>query len=159
MVGTYRQLKLIKGPTPQTAAAISPVMRLHQHAVLVFDKVVARCGLGPKRRQLLEMWLTVFDEDVLMQAFEGAAADAWVLEQGGIFTTPEWILRDEANIERFAERGAQLRDEAASELVDPAVLLTVAAEATPEDVARSLAFRARVLALADERAGRTRRHG
>lgn len=116
-----QQLKLVQPPSSGDASAptarepgfTSDRMRLVEHWQFMFGKNPRRCGVGPQRARLIDAWLTVYSFDTLRLALDGAAADSFIAERGGTFTSIEWILRDEANIERYAEAGERLHREVA----------------------------------------------
>lgn len=104
-----QQLRLVKdAPTHAIDTPSDPIGRLFAHWLFMFNKSPRMCKLGPGRRRLLGAWLTVYDEGVLSLMLDGAAADVFIAERGDKFTSLEWLMRDEAQIERFAEAGERL---------------------------------------------------
>lgn len=104
-----QQLRLVKdAPTHAITPPSDAIGRVFDHWLFMFGKSPRMCKLTTARRRLVGAWLTVYDEGVLGLALDGAAADAFIAERGAQFTSLEWILRDEANIERFAEAGERM---------------------------------------------------
>lgn len=97
---------------PNASAA---VVRVFEHWVDMLDKNPKRCALGPTRRKVIARALELYDEEVVLLAIEGCATDPWHLgdnDHGTEYTDLEMILRDEAHIERFAQRGEDARERA-----------------------------------------------
>lgn len=89
----------------------TPLERVFAHWVFMLGK--RRAALGPGRRKVIEKMLALYDEETLLLAIEGCAASAWHAgenDRGHPFDDLELILRDEAHVERFADRGQRLRD-------------------------------------------------
>lgn len=141
-VGTSAQLRLVQMQTPAEASSGSkdPTRRVFDHWLFMFGRSPNRCKMGPTRRAAINQALTLYDEDQLMAAIEGMAADP--LEDCSsdkmrdAMREIEWLLGREARIERWADRGEALRlraqrqvDQAgvqpiveAPEVVDPAAV-------------------------------------
>jgi hypothetical protein len=125
---------------PATAAE-----RVFAHWVFMLGKPASRTKMGPERRKVIDRALGLYDEDVLLLAVEGCAADRWYAgenDRGKAFNDIELILRNERNIERFAEAGEALRTRAQQEVERKRQALADAAEGgetdapapTPEEV-------------------------
>ena len=152
-----QQLRLVS--TPPTHAVEPPadaLGRLFAHWLFMFGKSPRMCKLGPGRRRVLGAWLTVYDEGTLRLAVEGAAADAFIGERGDRFTSIEWILRDEAQIERYAEAGERLHLAMERERADEQQASAHAdgAAAPPVSEQESQAARERLRVWAARRSGR-----
>lgn len=141
-----RALKLVSTPLHSAPDALddaiahqSPLMRLYARWMAMFEKNPARCGLGPQRSRFIEAWLITFNEETLALALDGAAADQWIRERGGQFTSIEWLLRNEAAIERFAEQGSELRERFETQRAAQALPQVEPPASDPERVAAELA--------------------
>lgn len=148
------QLKLVTEAVQQNSAPMDPTRRVFDHWVAMNGRMVARCKLGPTRRQAINAWLTVYDEDQLLAAIEGMAADP--LEgcnpgQRAAMRELEWLLASESRIERWSELGFTLRDELAA--ADRRCAAPVVADEPVVDPAEAAAARARLVALARRRRG------
>ncbi|MEY5097865.1 MAG: Vibrio phage VvAW1 [Pseudomonadota bacterium] len=153
------QLKLVD---VAAAEVLSPEQRVFDHWVWMMGKAPRRTVLGPERRKVLRRALELYDVETLMLAIEGCAGSAWHAgdnDRGTAYNDLELILRNERNVERFADMGEQLRakalrqaqrerDAAAQgEAAEP----VLGAEAAGEDAAK---WRERLRALAASMAGR-----
>lgn len=154
------QLKLVTPaethPQPQTR---DPVARVFQHWLDMLGRSPLRCKLGPTRRRAIMVALTLYDEDTLLMAIEGNAADYACTAQGNSIgrdlNDVEWVLATESRIERFAEMGEQLRqrvDQAEQDAARPAASLS--------DPVEAAAIRARLKAMVQQsRRGGSAVHG
>jgi len=113
-VGT--QLRLVADE--QSAPAQDDVRRLFDHWVFMLGKNPKRVALGPERRKVINRALQLYDVDVLEMAIEGCAASEWHAgenDRGTVYQDIELILRNEANVERFATLGERLRTRVAND--------------------------------------------
>lgn len=148
-----QQLRLVKdAPTHAISPPTDAIGRLFAHWLFMFGKSPRMCKLTTARRRLAGAWLTVYDEGILSLALDGAAADEFIAERGGSFTSIEWILRDEANIERYAEAGERLHTQV--ERARAAELSAQAAESQPNDPAQAAVKREYVRRWAARHTGR-----
>lgn len=146
------QLRLVKTdsiPLDAYSASEDPVARLFGEWLDWFGKSSARTKLGPARRAAIGAALQMYDEQMLVQALVGAAADEWLAQQDGLGI--EWVLANESRIERFAEAGLRIQARAAAMPVAPAA---AACALTPEQVAEGAAQRERMRALVRRLSGR-----
>jgi hypothetical protein len=142
---SHPQLKLIHSTehTPQDARmkvglpnASAAVERVFQHWVdfcRTNHKTGRRrpCALGPDRRKLISRALAMYDEETLFLAIEGCSNNPHNLgdnDRNTVYTDIELILRNEGNIERFADQGEAWRAEIQQKLAVPA---SNASEAVP----------------------------
>jgi hypothetical protein len=128
------------------APPATPAERVFAHWVFMLGKPASRTKMGPERRKVIDRALGLYEEDVLLLAVEGCAADRWYggeNDRGRPFNDIELILRNERNIERFAEAGEALRNRARQEAERHRQALHDAAESaggeappapTPEEV-------------------------
>lgn len=158
------QLKLVDVAAPE---AVSPEERVFAHWVWMMGKAPRRTVLGPERRKVLRRALELYDVETLMLAIEGCAGSAWHAgdnDRGTAYNDLELILRNERNVERFADMGEQLRAKAmrqaqrereremqAQAQVSAQPVPELGAEAAGEDAAK---WRERLRALAASMAGR-----
>ena len=118
------QLKLVQTPVVAfSGASADPTRRVFEHWLVMAGRSPARCKLGPTRRQAINAWLTVYDEDMLCAAVEGMASDP--LEgcnpsMRAAMRELEWLISSEARIERWAERGFALREQLEAEAAEEA---------------------------------------
>jgi hypothetical protein len=106
------QLKLVTQAPEQPAEILDPTRRVFAHWLTMFGKSPNRCKMGPTRRRAIDAALTLYDEDQVLMAIEGAAADPWVCGDNPMrrpHDDVEWLLRDESSIERYSEAGERLR--------------------------------------------------
>jgi hypothetical protein len=116
-----------------------------------------RCALGPDRRKIISKALALYDAETLELAIEGCAASAWhrgANDRDTEYAGLELILRDEAHIERFAELGERLREQAEADAARAAQRAQEQAEAPAVDPAAAAAARQRLRDLAAQMAGR-----
>lgn len=115
-MGASAQLRLVQPlqaddfDVSETSA--DPIRRVFGHWLYMLGKSPRRCKLGPTRRQAIAAALVLYEEDQLLLAIEGCAADRWCAGDnpaGREFTDVEWILRSESSIERFSEAGERMR--------------------------------------------------
>lgn len=117
-MGASSQLKLVQMQTPEEAAKQStdPVRRVFDHWLFMFGRSANRCKLGPTRAAAINAALVLYDEDQLMAAIEGMAADPLAdcasEKMRDAMREIEWILGREARVERWADRGDALRIQA-----------------------------------------------
>lgn len=148
-----QQLRLVKdAPTHAITPPSDPIGRVFERWLFMFGKSPRMCKLTTTRRRLVGAWLTVYDEGVLGLALDGAAADSFIAERGGQFTALEWILRDEANIERYAEAGERLHAQLERACADEQRASAAAAEPVSQE--QAAADRERVRQWAARRSGR-----
>lgn len=150
-----QQLRLVKTETPSLdgySKADDPVQRVFGEYLDWFGKSPARCKLGPQRRAAIAGALQLYPEDMLQQALVGASADEWLAQQSGLGV--EWILANEARIERFADVGLRIQARAGREAAQPVVQVADAAP-TPEQQAQAAAARERMRAMARRLSGRS----
>lgn len=146
------QLRLVPDAFAPQAAPSDPTRRIFDHWVTMNGRLVARCKLGPTRRQAINAWLTVYDEDQLMAAVEGMAADP--LEgcnpgQRAAMRELEWLLASEARIERWSDLGYAVREDLQASARQP-----VQPQPEPaDDPAAAAAARARLAAYVAQRRG------
>lgn len=127
------QLKLVQQATEQPEEVTDPTRRIFGHWLTMFGKSPNRCKMGPTRRAAINAAMTLYDEDQVLMAIEGAASDPWVCGDNPMRRPQddiEWILRNESSIERFSAVGEQLREHVRVRLVQRA---TAAAAAPVED--------------------------
>jgi len=105
------QLKLVSAteqPSPTDAAR-----RVFEHWAFMLGRNPRRCAFGPVRRQVVRAALELYDEDLLLQAVEGMAADplddAASDKMREAMREIEWLLARESRIERWANVGLRLR--------------------------------------------------
>ncbi len=121
-----KQLKLVQMQSPAEAAigSADATVRVFQHWVFMLGRSPNRCKLDWQRRAAINQALTLYEEDQLMAAIEGMAADA--LDDctsdriRDAMREIEWLLAKGARIERWAEAGDRLRLEAAAAARQPA---------------------------------------
>ncbi len=154
------QLKLVD---VAAAEALSPEQRVFDHWVWMMGKAPRRTVLGPERRKVLRRALELYDVETLMLAIEGCAGSAWHAgdnDRGTAYNDLELILRNERNVERFADMGEHLRAKAlrqaqrereAQAQASAQPVPELGAEAAGEDAAK---WRERLRALAASMAGR-----
>jgi hypothetical protein len=141
------QLKLvIDAPAPP--AAQDPTRRIFEHWLFMLGRNPRRCKLGTTRRAAINGALTVYDEETLLLTMEGIAADPLEGKPESMRAAMrelEWLLASEARIERWADKGEQLRLEAARldarqpDQVVPDVPADPVAAAAARDRVRALA--------------------
>lgn len=94
-----------------------PAQRVFDHWVLMMGRNPRRCALGQVRRLALNAALAMYDEDMLLQAVEGMAADPLDDAAGDKMRDAmreiEWLMAREARIERWANKGLELRRQVA----------------------------------------------
>lgn len=112
-----RQLRLVE---PQAASdqplRTDPTAVVFDHWVALMGKRPGLCKLGPTRRQAINAMLVLYPLDIVLAAVEGLAADPMESTPPHIaehMRDLEWLAKRESNVERYAERGLQLRDELA----------------------------------------------
>lgn len=148
------QLRLVTEPVQLPVSSNDPTRRVFDHWVAMNGRMPQRCKLGPTRRQVINAWLLVYDEDQVLAAIEGMAADP--LEgcnpgQRAAMRELEWLLQSESRIERWAELGYAMRDELAAQ--DARGAAPVPDDEPVVDPEQAAAARARLVALARQRRG------
>lgn len=109
--------------------------RVFDHWVVMMGRNPRRTVLGPERRRALRRALELYDVDTLMLAIEGCACSAWHAgenDRGTAYNDIELIVRNERNVERFAEMGERLRERARVQAQRQRERAQEAAAATPE---------------------------
>lgn len=116
-MGQTAQLRLlqpVKAQANQPQISSDPARRVFEHWVAMMGKRPGLTKMGPTRSAVINSVLTLYDEDQLCAAIEGMAADPLTDCVGDkmrdAMREVEWLLAREARIERWAERGYQLRD-------------------------------------------------
>lgn len=148
-----RQLRLVQPPSQSMdayAASADPVSRVFGEWLFWTGRSPVRTKLGPQRRQAIGAALTLYDEDMVVQAVIGAAADEWLAQHDGLGI--EWVLAGESRIERFAAVGQRLQARAAAGVQQPAC--EAAPEPSPEQLAAAAAARERMRDLVQRLSGR-----
>lgn len=155
------QLSMLDGQRarkrPPMATETPEVERIFAHWVFMLGKNPKRCALGPDRRKIISKALALYDAETLELAIEGCAASAWhrgANDRDTEYAGLELILRDEAHIERFAELGERLREQAEADAARAAQRAQQEAEAPAVDPAAAAAARQRLRDLAAQLAGR-----
>lgn len=108
------QLSLV-GADAAPGAQAPAERQVFEHWVYLMGKNARRTVLGPERRRALRRALELYDVDTLMLAIEGCAGSAWHRgenDRGMAYDDLELILRNERNVERFAELGERVREQA-----------------------------------------------
>lgn len=155
------QLRLV-GSTGQQensvdiAARPDATGRVFERWVFMLGKNARRCVLGPERRRLIERALGLYDEATLLLAIDGCASSAWHAGQndrGEPFQDLSLILRNERNIERFAELGERLHEAFERQQLDHAQA-AASEESTPESAARAELARQRLREYVAAKLGR-----
>lgn len=155
------QLRLVaddEGPNNDSGAE----QRVFAHWVFMLGKNPRRTALGPDRRRLIRKWLALYEEDTLLLAVEGCAASAFHAgdnDRQTVYNDLELILRNHANIERFAEAGERLRqllERARAQRAEQAADAgREAAQPAPSEQ-EAVAWREQLRTFADRAAGRSR---
>lgn len=153
------QLRLVSDPAPgyTTATSREPARRIFEHWVFMSGRSIRRCKMGPTRAGVILAALSMgYDEDMLMMAIEGMAADPLAdcdsQRMRDAMREIEWFMAREARIERWAERGERLRALAITPAHPPA---DTEQPPTAEQQAEAQAARQRLQAMAQRlRAGR-----
>lgn len=145
------QLKLVTHTeTPLQPTTRDPVRRVFDHWMAIHGKSPARCKLGPTRQQAIAACLLLYDEETLLLAIEGNAADHSCSAGGNTINRDlydiEWLLATESRVERFANMGERVR-----QVMDEGEQHAQAqAAAPPSDPAAVLAHRQRIKATIDD---------
>lgn len=156
------QLRLVNDrPPAPLAAPCDPVRAVFEHWVALMGRHPSRCKLDKQRREVIASALAIgYEVDVLLQAVEGMAADPLEhcaeARMRDAMREVEWLLARASRIERWADRGAELRAQALREHAErkqqaQAPAATAEAEQKAHDEAASLAARARLAELARRR--------
>ena len=131
-------MRLVTEAPEQPAEVLDPTRRVFAHWLEMFGKSPNRCKLGPTRRRAINAALTLYEEDQLLMAIEGASADAWVCgdnEMGRPHDDIEWILRSESSIERYSEVGEEMRERVRRRMAEAPKAEVAVVEAIPDPVA------------------------
>lgn len=137
------------------------VQRVFDHWVYMLGKNPRRTALGPDRRKAIQRALSLYDEETILLAIEGCAADPWHRGENDRqreFADLCLILRDEAHIERFAADGEALRERLAREQQREQARRQQATQAPADEQVTAeqvQAQREALRALAARRTGRT----
>lgn len=153
-----RQLSLVGNEaTSAHEAPATAVERVFQHWVWMLGKNPRRCALGPQRRRVIERALDLYDEDTLLLAIEGCASDPFNSghnDRDTEYNDLELILRNEANVERFAAKGERVRMKA-QQARQRELQAAAAAPEQAADPAEAQRLRERLRATAAELARRS----
>jgi hypothetical protein len=155
---TAAQLRLvIPAQAGAQAPSQDPTRRVFEHWLFMLGRSPARCKLGPVRRAAINVALTLYDEDVLLQAVEGIAADPLddcSDKMRDAMRELEWLLAKESRVERWADLGERLRQRAARMQAAEASAPEPSADAPAPDPAAVAAARERLRRLAAHTSGR-----
>lgn len=136
----------------------SVVVNVFEHWVFMFGKRPGRCALGPERTKAIERALALYGgPEMAMLAIEGASSCEWNAghnPSGTVYDDVGLILRNEAQIERFAALGEKLREQAAEQEQQAAVGPATQAGPSEAEEAAGRAARERLRAYAAQVAGR-----
>jgi hypothetical protein len=111
-VSSRQQFRLITADSAQSIVQQDPTRRIFEHWLFMLGKSPRRCKLGPTRRAAINSMLVLYEEEQLLLAIDGCAADPWCAgdnPQRRECSDIEWILRNESSVERFSEAGERLR--------------------------------------------------
>lgn len=110
------QLKLITDKTAATEGPTAdPARRVFEHWVFMLGRSTRRCKMGPTRTAAIRSMLTLYEEETLLMAVEGMAADPLDgvrAEARDAMRELEWLLGKESRVERWADAGERLRERA-----------------------------------------------
>lgn len=155
------QLRLVEDLPAFVQTAQDPTRRVFEHWLFMTSRNPRRCKLGPVRRAAINGALALFDEQTVMIAVDGMASDPLEGCTGRMrdaMREIEWFLATEARIERWAERGDALHQQAAEQEAATARRAAQPA-APPDDPEACAAARERVRQLAQSTRGEASRHG
>ena len=95
-----------------------PVRRVFAHWADAFGKSLRRCKLTPERNAAVVKALHLYGEDMLLEAIDGASADAWLAEHPDVADLA-WIVREGARIPVAAPPAGQVprHDDPVSEVL------------------------------------------
>lgn len=129
----------------------------HWRVLLRHGRVVARVMSGGREACAVGMLRLGFDVEALLLAVEGCAASPFCGGQnrtGQVFDDFEWILANEARVERLAEIGKRARDAFTRQMVAGRGAGDAAACSTPESRRAADAARERLKELREFLSGR-----
>lgn len=142
----------------ETATQRSPAEQVFDHWVWMTGKNPRRVAFGPDRRRAVDKALALYDIDVLLAAIEGCAShphNNGDNARGEVYDDLELILRNEAQIERFARRGDKLRAAVVrARAREAAAAAQPGPHAPADDPADAVAMRALLRAMAVQLSGR-----